>query len=164
MKIIVFSDSHGSFDEMSRALRRHKGIDVVAFCGDGHRDILEIQKQFPDKAYLAVKGNCDWYCDFANLITITLCNKKILVCHGHMQGVKEGLNRLVYLGQQEKADIILFGHTHHQLTTAESGMLILNPGSIGYNSTYSIVDIDENSGTITANEYPNDKYGPVIIK
>ena len=69
----------------------------------------------------------------------------------------------MYFGQQEKADIVLFGHTHHQLTTAESRMLIMNPGSVGFGGQYGLIDIDEKTGKITALEYPDSQYGPVVI-
>lgn len=163
MKILVFSDSHSYTSEMSRVLRKTKGVDVVAFCGDGHKDLSQMQQKSPDKLYLAVKGNCDWYCDFAALQTITLCGKKLLLTHGHYQYVKQDLHHLLSLGHQEQADIILFGHTHHQLTTVEEGILLVNPGSIGYDNCYSLIDIDEPTGRIVVTEYPDNQFGPVIV-
>lgn len=163
MKILVFSDSHQDENKMRIAMIKHKKAKAVFFCGDGHSDIEEIQREFPDKKYFIVKGNCDWYCDYPSVIVTDLCGKKILLTHGHIHGVKESLSRLVFFGQQEKADIILFGHTHHQLTTAERGMLIMNPGSVGFGGYYGVIDIDEKSGKITAVEYPDSQYGPVVI-
>lgn len=164
MKILVFSDSHGNYYDMKRAINRHKNAEVIFFCGDGHNDIQTMQAEFPNRQFYSVKGNCDWYCDFPMLLTVTLCGKKILVTHGHAHAVKEGLYRLASLGHQENADIVLFGHTHHQLTTADGKMLIMNPGSIGFDETYGLIDIDEKTGTITAVEYPNSEFGPVVIK
>ncbi len=163
MKILVFSDSHQNENNMRIAMIKHKKAEAVFFCGDGHRDIAEIQRQFTDKQYFIVRGNCDWSGDYPYLLTVTLCGKKILLTHGHIQGVKQGLERLFYLGKQEKADIVLFGHTHHQLTTAESRMLIMNPGSVGFGGQYGLIDIDEKTGKITALEYPDSQYGPVVI-
>ena len=163
MKILVFSDSHGNASEMSRIVRKNKNAQVIVFCGDGHRDIEALQAQFPDKQYYCVKGNCDWYADFPALMTVTLCNKKFIITHGHCQYVKQGTHHLISLGHQEKADIILFGHTHKQLTTVEEGILIINPGSIGYNKEYTTIETDEKTGRITVREYPDEQYGPVII-
>ncbi len=163
MKILVFSDSHGSETSMFYAVRYHKDAKVVIFCGDGHQDIDIIRKKFPDRTYYAVRGNCDWYCDNPVLLTANVGGKKILVSHGHTQMVKSSLDRLIALGHQENADIVLFGHTHRQLTIADSRMLICNPGSIGYHEEYTLIDIDEATGKITAQEYPDHQYGPVII-
>ncbi len=164
MKILVLSDSHGYTSDIELAIRKHKKAEVIAFCGDGHRDIEEVQRKYPDKTFLKVRGNCDWGCDNALLMTIELGGKKLLLTHGHAQYVKEGLEHLISLGHRENADIVLFGHTHHQLTTADSKMLIMNPGSIGFNKEYGLVEIDESTGTITATEYPDSKYGNVVIK
>lgn len=163
MKIIVFSDSHGNEAPMIRALRHHKDIDAVVFCGDGHRDIEDVQQKFPDKTFLIVRGNCDWCCDHALMQTITLAGKKLLITHGHAQMVKSGIDHLISVGHHEQADIVLYGHTHQQLTTADSRMLVCNPGSVGYMEEYAIIEIDETTGKITATEYPDNHYGPVII-
>ena len=158
MKILVFSDSHSYRTELKHAIKKHKKAEVIVFCGDGHKDIAEMKQLF-----LCVRGNCDWYCDDALLQTIHLCGKKILITHGHMQFVKEGLSHLTALGHKEKADIVLFGHTHHQLTTADGKMLIMNPGSVGYHQEYGLIEIDEATGKITATEYPNNQFGSVVI-
>lgn len=164
MKILVFSDSHGDIFNMKDALKRHRKAEVVIFCGDGHSDIQEIQRQFPDKMYLCVKGNCDWYCDFPLLATINLCGKKLLITHGHVQSVKDTFYRLLTLAKQEQADIAVFGHTHTRLTTVEDGILLVNPGSIGYHEEYSTIDIAESDGTITVSEYPYNQYGDVVVR
>lgn len=163
MIILVFSDSHGSASEMNRIIRRNKSANVIAFCGDGHGDIEKLQAQYPEKQFYCVKGNCDWYCDFPSLLTVTLCGKKFVITHGHCQYVKQGTDHLVSLGRQENADIILFGHTHSQLTTVEDGILLVNPGSVGYHSEYTTIEIDEKTGRITVREFPDEQYGPVII-
>lgn len=163
MKLLVFSDSHQSETPMFHAIRRHKDVQTIIFCGDGHGDIEAVRKKFPDKTYYIVRGNCDWCCDYPTVLTATVGGKKLLVSHGHVQMVKSSLDRLIALGHHENADIVLFGHTHHQLTIADSRMLICNPGSVGYNEEYTLIDIDEASGKITAVEYPDNQYGPVII-
>lgn len=153
MTILVFSDSHGRRDEMKRIIKKHKDAETVIFCGDGANDIAEIRSEYPHKSYYAVKGNCDWSGNLPQLITCELAGKKFLITHGHVHGVKESLSRLYYLGRQEKADVLCFGHTHRQLTTIEGGMLIINPGSIGFSIQYTLLGIDEASGDITVTEY-----------
>lgn len=165
MKLLVFSDSHGNETALFNTIRRYKkDVQTIFFCGDGHEDIETMQKRFSDKKFYIVRGNCDWCCDHPLLLTVTVAGKKILLTHGHAQRVKSGLEHLIMLGHQEQADIVLFGHTHQQLTTADSRMLICNPGSVGFNEEYTLIDIDEVTGCITATEYPNNQYGSVIIR
>ena len=61
MKIIVVSDSHGNVDELSRIVLMNGSADIVVFCGDGYRDIQSVRGMYPDKMYVTVKGNNDWY-------------------------------------------------------------------------------------------------------
>ena len=164
MKIIAFSDSHGDHFNMEKALRKHSDAEAVIFCGDGHNDINDVMKHHPDKTFYCVKGNCDWCCQFANLVTFTIAGKKILVTHGHVQRVKESLMQLTYLGEQEKADIVVFGHTHQQLTVFESNIILINPGSVGNAGQYTTIEINEATGETTVKEFPHSKFGIFTIK
>ncbi len=163
MRIIVFSDSHGDPSGMKSALKKHRHVDVVAFCGDGCNDLEEIRNSFRDKEYFAVCGNCDWYCSEPNIQEFEIAGKVIFMTHGHLFGVKQGTDRITDLARQNGYDIVLFGHTHKQLTSVEGGILLVNPGSVGYSDRYTIIDIDEDTGKIKAVEYPDDDFGPVII-
>lgn len=163
MKILVISDSHGDTASFESAVRHNRKADVIVFCGDGHRDLQTIRAAHHGKKFIAVAGNCDWHCDLPFVEEAELCGKKIIVTHGHMFGVKEGYYRIANFGKQNNADIVLFGHTHKQFCTVESGMLLLNPGSVGYGGRYSIIDIDEKTGKIKATEYPDSDFGPIII-
>lgn len=164
MKMIVFSDSHGDTTVMRSALKKHnRRTDVVAFCGDGWRDLAEIRNEFPDKAYFSVRGNCDWYCNEPLFQEFELAGKKIFMTHGHMFDVKMGSSHIVNYGRSNGYDILLFGHTHKQLTSVEGSMLLLNPGSVGHGGNYSIIEINEQTGKIKATEYPYNDFGPVIL-
>ena len=163
MKILVVSDSHGDTASFESAVKKHRSADVIVFCGDGHRDLAAIRNLHRDKAYAAVAGNCDWYCDLPLVQELELCSKKIIVTHGHNFGVKDGYSRITAFGHSNNADILLFGHTHKQFCTVDGKMLILNPGSIGYRGNYSIIEIDERTGKTKATEYPDSDFGPIII-
>ena len=51
-KIVVFSDSHGSSDEMEKVIKI-EAPDLVIFLGDGEKDIDQIQSIYDDSK---VKG------------------------------------------------------------------------------------------------------------
>ena len=159
MKILVISDSHGDTASFDSAVRRHRSADVIVFCGDGHRDLQTIRAAHRNKAYIAVAGNCDWYCDLPLVQQSELCSKKIIVTHGHMFGVKNGYSRITNFGHQNNADILLFGHTHKQFCTVDGGMLLLNPGAMAgsfltYTFTYMVLTIDGETVTVEKREMP----------
>lgn len=162
MKIIVISDSHGSFEEVNKIIRQNSKADVVAFCGDGSSDLDYAKQQFTDKMFLSVRGNCDWCSSDAFLQEITLCGKKIVITHGHLHGVKEGYSRISYLGHDLGANIVLFGHTHLPHLSYDGRILLMNPGSVAFGNQYGLIDIDDDTGKINAELFPKNKYNPPI--
>ncbi len=142
MKILVVSDSHGMVTALSKIVRRQTKAEVVLFLGDGERDFDEVRKEFPEKMFIGVRGNNDWYSSLKNTELITIEGVRIFMTHGHTYHVKYGLSELKMSGRAEKADIVLFGHTHSQYTEYEDGMYIMNPGAVmGYPSEYGVIDI-----------------------
>ena len=147
MEFLIFSDSHGSAQNMSAAIDRQiKMPDAVLFLGDGARDLDRLF--LCDIPIWAVRGNCDWSSsDLADKTERLLYfeGHTILLTHGHEWGVKGGLGALTAHAADVGADIVLFGHTHKPtLLTVAAGeavgkatlsrpMYLFNPGSIGYN-------------------------------
>ncbi len=139
MKGIIFSDSHGRTEGMTRVLRMHPDADVVFFLGDGIRDIEGIRQSFPDHTYFAVRGNCDFTSvmdgtPIGKTDEVVLERKKIVFTHGDLYSVKYTVDRLSYLAEERGADVVLFGHTHEPYLHYESGdhpFYLFNPGSIG---------------------------------
>ena len=143
MKCIVFSDSHGTLSVMRRAIKMNMDAEVVFFLGDGLSDLEAIATEFPDKFFVAVRGNCDYYATFRSQTvpitdSITIDGFKILLTHGHAYDVKYSLDRLGYLALSEGADIVLFGHTHHPfeqyVSDCDHPYYLFNPGSASYSS------------------------------
>ncbi|MGN0537648.1 MAG: metallophosphoesterase family protein [Acutalibacteraceae bacterium] len=142
MKILVFSDSHGEYTAMKAAIRRQTAAEVVLFCGDGEEDIDCVKREFPDKMFVAVRGNCDWGSSLPYSETLFLEGKKIFMTHGHLYKVKMYYEEIINHAHEIGADILLFGHTHTAYTDYDDGLYIMNPGSAsGYSATYGIIDI-----------------------
>ena len=76
---------------------------------------------------------------------LILCDRRVLIAHGHTMNVKYGLLRAQYRAQELNADILLFGHTHVPLVEASSRPMLLNPGSIGdmRRPTYGVLDFQD---------------------
>jgi predicted phosphodiesterase len=89
---------------------------------------------------------------------ITLAGVRILLTHGHRQGVKYGLGAAVAYAEGRQADVLVFGHTHQALEVhagpdlppgphtfpAARPLLVCNPGSVGsYPYTFGTLTIRE---------------------
>lgn len=129
LRIIVYSDTHGSFSAHAEIFRRNENADAFIFLGDGERELDKIKALYPDKTVVNVAGNCD-YCSTSLQTDIFMAkNIKILFSHGHTFGVKYSLDRIYYKAKEIGAKIVLFGHTHCRYYSYEDGVHILNPGS-----------------------------------
>ena len=64
MRILVVSDSHGNDGNLRRAILAQPKAEVVIHLGDGEEELLRAKRSFPEKMFLAVRGNCD-YASFA---------------------------------------------------------------------------------------------------
>ena len=146
MKILVFSDSHGSPSKIVKAIEAHKGkADLVIFLGDGLRDIEYVKGKFPSLTFFCVRGNCDFLgADVPKQSVLDLDGIRILVCHGDRYNVKYTLDTIKYAGAELEVDAILFGHTHSPCEiceyVAERRIQLFNPGSIGTGDTYGVLN------------------------
>lgn len=147
MKILVFSDSHSHPKHIEEALKIHGGVcDLVIFLGDGIRDIEYVKERYSHIPFFIVKGNCDMLFsgNYSSYSLLDLEGVKVLVTHGHMFGVKGGLDRLASVAKEFGANYVFFGHTHVPTDAAAEvdGEVIhlFNPGSIAYGGTYGVVN------------------------
>lgn len=144
MRILVVSDTHGDYLSFKTAVETQRSADVIIHCGDSQGEIDDIKLQFPNKAIIAVKGNCDFSSSLPTVETITIENKKLFITHGHLYNAKYTLYNLCCAAREAGADILLFGHTHNALTEYDDGLYIVNPGSLhGYNASYAYIDITD---------------------
>jgi len=141
LRYLVMSDTHGNINNAIRAIEREK-CDYCIHLGDIAQDCEDLQNIFPRQKFIFVKGNNDFWLknsDFPDLRVFNLDGKRFFLCHGHRFHVKQGLYSLIAAAKKENADIVLFGHTHHQLLEEHDGMKIINPGSY---SEYAIITIN----------------------
>lgn len=143
MKIIVVSDSHGNLRPFKRVMELNRNADIVVHCGDCGDELDEIMREFPDKAYYTVKGNCDFFTDRPMTEEFTAEGVKFLVTHGHAYNVKFGYDRLAYAAAEAGADVVCFGHTHVPCDEYSDGLRLFNPGSIGYEKSFGIIEVKD---------------------
>lgn len=131
MNILVFSDTHGKIKmaiEMYERLAPSIHFDLIIHCGDYIKDAIEIEKKLGIKT-TAVRGNCDGSRE-RNFQIIETPAGRILVTHGHAEGVKHSLTNLIYLAKENECNMACFGHTHCAVNEVVSGIHLINPGSL----------------------------------
>ena len=149
MKLLVFSDSHGELSHMCEAIDREHP-DYVFHLGDHDRDAEDLGRLYPALPIVSVRGNCDYASDTPLVKLVPLGGFRFFLCHGHTYGVKGSLLRVSYAALEQKADVLLFGHTHEPWLEQYGDLLQLNPGSCGYGYRPSFGRILIEQGKISA--------------
>lgn len=124
-------------------------MDLIIHLGDNVEDVREIKKFYHGRV-INVRGNCDFTLDVPNERVENVEDKKFLITHGNRYDVKYGLSRLRYRALEERADVVLFGHTHVSEIDYEDGIYFVNPGSpsLPRNGIKSIAVININNKII----------------
>ena len=125
LKICLVSDNHGNVDCIDKILNDNPACDYYFHCGDV---LLAPERIEP---FIAVKGNNDWQYDYPKERVLAIGGHNILMIHGHQYTYSSNL--LVYKAQEEKCDVVFFGHTHSFYDDIESGVRLINPGSCYHN-------------------------------
>ena len=142
MKILVFSDSHGSTQPMLDAVS-DEDPKLILHLGDYTRDCAVVLEAFPRIPLRSVRGNGDFHANEPDYDEFVLYNKRIFMTHGHLYGVKTGLASVLNAAFLRRADVLLFGHTHTPFQETVETLLAVNPGSIGFGKkTYAVLEIE----------------------
>ena len=147
MKILVLSDSHAGLSFMRHAISSIKP-DAVIHLGDYYDDAETMQEEFPHIAFHLVPGNCDrsrMYKIVPETLCYGVCGVRLLMTHGHVQGVKMDLGRLISDAKAMDVQAALYGHTHQaDCHREDDGLWVLNPGSCGsYGGSVGLMEVNE---------------------
>ena len=145
MKILVFSDSHGYYNRMLKIINSYTDVDAVIHCGDILNDCISLEKLIDSNIKLFyVCGNNDIAPEVPKQLELVFEDKRIFVTHGHLFGVKAGLDSLRQK-IKEGFDLVLYGHTHRPDTEYFGSGILLNPGAVCYSSkgTYAVITIQD---------------------
>ncbi len=157
-KALLFSDSHGSNEDMINVIKQYAGqVSAVFHMGDiqGAEGLLQnAASEIGCLAYI-VRGNCDRNPDLKEANVIGFAGKRIALCHGHRFGGygDPDMDSLRYFGEENNADVVLFGHTHKPFCEKFGEVLICNPGSIsqprgGSKKGYAVLVVDEDEVSV----------------
>lgn len=147
MKIMIISDTHREKRNLYKALEREKPIDLLVHCGDLQMEERELGA-IAGCEVKAVGGNMDFDAVLPREKVFQIGAYKVFLTHGHLYGAHFDDGELRRAGEEEGADIVMFGHTHCPLIKRYGGMVVLNPGSIAFprqadrRATYAVMTID----------------------
>lgn len=137
MKILIVSDSHGNDEILRELYKMYPNMDYYLHAGDSQSSLMAI---YP---FDSVLGNCDFY-DF-DLVRKISTPKGYLLMRHYPKYSKEEIKDVKFF---------IHGHTHVARVKKENELYVICPGSVslprdGTNGTYMIIEINENSSTIT---------------
>lgn len=128
---------------MYQAIELHRPQQVIHL-GDLLEDAREVACAYPALPFCTVPGNCDGWTTQPLKKQITLAGRQLLLSHGHLWGVKRGLEAAIADARAAGADILLFGHTHRALCRQlEDGLWVMNPGAS--RSSYGLIQLQEDA-------------------
>jgi len=146
IRVLVFSDSHGSVSEMFEVVRKIPNVEHIIHLGDIYRDVVALLDEFSDIKIHFVQGNNDPYHNYDTEKLIRIDEIPIFITHGHNYSLSSGAKALLASDKAKKAKIILYGHTHMQDYHVFEDKIIANPGSISrprYGMpSYGIIEIE----------------------
>ena len=157
---LLISDSHGQDDEMMAVIEYFSEVDAIFHMGDISNAGPKIESKAKCLTYV-VRGNTDHDYDLPESVLITFAGKKILATHGHRYVDYGGVDSLRYFGEENQADVVLFGHIHRPVLVDTGTLLICNPGSISrprqYDGfkTFAILNV-EDDGEVWIQHYTCD--------
>ncbi len=144
-KIYIFSDTHKNIDGCIDVISNAGKIDAIIHAGDHADDAYDLHSIFSDIPMYSVRGNCDYFSNEPNDLTVIIEGIKIFITHGHGYNVKMTLSELKAKGKNINADLVVFGHTHRPMVDTDGTMTITNPGSAKSLGTYAVAKIENGS-------------------
>ena len=131
MKVLVIADTHAQDDAFLEVLSREQPFDALLHAGDFEGSEF-VYRELTDVPFYYVAGNNDFFTDAPNEQVVTLMGCRIFMTHGHMRDADFGYDKIVAEARRRRAKIAIFGHTHIPVAQIQSGVLLLNPGSLSW--------------------------------
>ena len=131
-----------------RVMEQEAPVDMILHAGDAEGSEDEFSR-IAGMPILYVAGNCDLGSMAPKTMIVPIGSKRAFLTHGHYYQVGFSVDVLEREARTRHCQIAVFGHTHVPLIQeAKSGILILNPGSLGrprqagYRPSYMILHTD----------------------
>ncbi|MBR6468877.1 MAG: metallophosphoesterase [Lachnospiraceae bacterium] len=150
MKVLIVSDTHGYEGNMWKVIYREEPVDMFIHCGDIEHMPTELVKYFDCPVHV-VKGNNDYMLRLPEVDRFEIAGRRVVLTHGHHHNIYRNQDAMFYFGEENHADIVIFGHIHMPIIAESRGITILNPGSLslprqaGGRPSYIIMTISESN-------------------
>ncbi len=148
MKVLIVSDTHGREQLLLNTMKKVGPIDLLIHLGDFEGGEEYIKEMAPCPTEM-VSGNNDFFNGLPKEKIILLGKYYIMLTHGHRYGVNSGTYSVKEAARRNKADIVMFGHTHVPMIDLSENVWAINPGSLalprqhGRIPTFIIMEIDD---------------------
>ena len=147
-RLLVLSDTHGNSPFLEAVLRWacNDTFEAAVFLGDGIEDLRRAAALTGFACeWKMVRGNNDYAISVPEAAVVDCGGHRFFLCHGHRYTLYNGNERLITAARKMEADVALFGHTHVPSLENASGLLLVNPGSIGrprsnIGSTFAVIN------------------------
>ena len=136
MKLLILSDTHGNYPLALRALEKAGQVDHIIHLGDELEDAT-ILETILDRSLIKVPGNCDASRELGRDLLVDIAGIRFFITHGDRYRVKSGLSELHRKALEQKAQTVLYGHTHEAAIVRIGEILLVNPGSLSYKSLHT---------------------------
>ncbi|HEY6839016.1 MAG TPA: YfcE family phosphodiesterase [Geobacteraceae bacterium] len=154
MKLAIFSDTHGNYPLVLRALDETGPVDGIIHLGDEIEDAGMIE-DIVDCPVVKVAGNCDHGTRAPRELKCTFAGVSFFITHGDAYNVKAGLGKLREKAHASKFGVVLYGHTHIAAIEQVGETTFVNPGCLHKaSSTKSFATITIDAGTVHVDIIP----------
>ncbi len=144
MKIVIISDTHGSFSELKRVKMIENGADMYLHAGD-----VEAFSNEDISPFAPVKGNCDYYASSFPFERKINTPYGLLLIRHHPIIYENDLEEIY----KEGVRIFIHGHTHVKENRKYKDMHIICPGSLAKPrddyASYVVLDISKDEVGVT---------------
>lgn len=154
MKILIISDTHRRDEMFLRVMEKEAPVDMILHAGDTEGSEDEFAR-IAGMPLLYVAGNNDYATLAPRTLIVPIGNQKAFLTHGHRYQVNLSTDVIEREARMRHCQIAIFGHTHVPLLqTTKNGILLLNPGSLGYprqagyRSSYAVMETDEQGALV----------------
>ena len=78
-----------------------------------------------------------------------IAGRSVILTHGHHFNIYRNQDAMFYYGEENQADIVMFGHIHIPVVATNNRVTIVNPGSLslprqpGSEPTYIVMTVEE---------------------
>ncbi|MBR5934051.1 MAG: YfcE family phosphodiesterase [Treponema sp.] len=157
VSILAVSDTHGNSSILKKIIENFPDKDLFAFLGDGISDVVslleslkknkKLLKIFPPVAAIVCgngdddsypvtfnpseekKSKNDYEIKIPKILNLRAAKTNVLLTHGHVFGVYYGMSGIEQQASIDRADLVLYGHTHIAARSNSASTTFINPGS-----------------------------------